>query len=258
MSIRVQTILPLCTALFFLVACGPPSTDDITYRQEGFLDSSITGEIIEPVDNSTTAYNLRFGPQAEESIHYRFQYPQFVLQDDGHISLLLEVYDVVRFVYTSEEDAFTKVENYPQFSLEFFSDISSATGGVGGWTRAEFDNYFAPGSMVPIGSGIGEMTVGIRLPEAMQEDLPTSMSCYLDNPSGELEVLNVIDYEYEIDPLYPVLDPTLGVLVEARLNASVGRYDWELDEMDGEPGYRTSDEVLLRDFYIRFFVPIGE
>lgn len=241
--------------LVSLMACGKSSVDEITYRTAVDLSTAVSGEIYDPVSNETTAYSFTYGPQEEENIYYRFQSSNF-LNNESQISLLAEVYDVIRFVYNSEEDAFTKVEDYPVFSLEFFSNFTLA--GNGGETWAEgFETYFAPGTIIPVGNTPGELAVGIRLPEAEEYDLPPSKSSYLPNPSGHFEVLSVEDYTYDSESFF-LPDTVNGKLLVGTLTASVGRYDWGLDELDGMPGYFTTDEVLLENFQVQFFVPLAQ
>lgn len=243
------------TLLLSLLACGKSDLAELSYQTEVDLEAGIQGEIYDPTTNETTAYSFSYGPQEEDNIYYRFQSANF-LNNESRISLLAEVYDVIRFVYNSEEYAFTKVESYPIFSLEFFSNYTLEGNGGETWQEG-FETYFAPGTLIPVGSGVGELAVGIRLPEAAEEDHPPSKSSYLPAPDGQFEVISIEDYTYESESFF-LPDVVTGKMVEGNLTATVGRYDWSLDEVDGIPGYLTTDEVLLQNFRVRFFVPLTQ
>ena len=238
-----------------LSACGKPTLDPIEYRQEEIV-VVVQGEVYDPGTNSTEDYELSFGPQPAEDVYYSFQSANFSAAEGGGTSLYVAAYDVVPYPWTSPELSFTIIENHPLFTLLFQSDISEQADESPVWSKAEFADFFKPGTVIPVGTATGTVDVGIRLPAVIDIDLPTSKSSYLEWPAGQLTVVATEEHAYS-QSTWTNLYGVRGMVVEATLNASVGRYDLEQDELDGMPGYTTTDEVYLRDFRIRFFVPLG-
>lgn len=239
--------------LILITACGKPSLEEMQYQTEVDLAAGVAGEIYDPANSSTTAYAFSFGPQEEERIHYRFQSANFLSPNAEETNLYIDVHDVIRFVFGAEPNTFTEVETHPIFTLRFYSGFSRNTVNDFAWSAAEFVTYFAPGTIIPVGNDIGQVAVGIRLPEVAELDLPSSQSSYLPWAEGQFEVISVEDHTFDSESsFFP--DIVTGKMVEGILSAAVGRYVLALDEADGVDGYFTNDDVLLQNFRVRFFV----
>lgn len=139
-----------------------------------------------------------------------------------------------------------------QYVLQFWSDLLP---GNQAWTAAELVDYFEPGKVFPFGEGVGKVDVGVHLPRRVPGDLKLSKASYLENPSGELIVETIEDYEYFLYGLYPSTLKSYGKLISCSFSGTVGRYDNIADEADGNNDYFETDEVVeLLNGKVTFYV----
>ena len=243
-------ISPFICALLLLLSlssCGEPSLE-ITYEQEE-VPVFVMGEVYDPADNSTSDVMFTFGPQEDESIHYSFQSAVFLNPEGERRELFVEVYNIVPAPFAPNDPFLLEEDTYPVFALHFATNIDDPS--------TEFESYFQVGTTFSVGEEIGEVEVRLRLPDEFGVDLPASRSSFLLAPEGTLEIVAMEDYEYEAKVNFNQVILS-GKIVEATFSATIGRYDLEMDELDGVPGYTTTDEVQLQNFRVRFFVPLSE
>jgi len=117
----------------------------------------------------------------------------------------------------------------------------------------QLEELFPIGNVIPFGQGLGHVTIGYRFLHDRTDGVP-SMSSYLQNPNGELEILDVRDYTYEAGQ--SASNRTIrGKIVFCRFDGDIGIYDRELDfAQDGRFGNFVTTERANINGEFRFFV----
>jgi hypothetical protein len=140
------------------------------------------------------------------------------------------------------------------FGLQFWSDQLPANRR---WTSAELDQFFAPGNVFALGQGPGLVDVSFRYPgvdDFGSLDEISSKSSFLENPTGQLVVTKVEEYQFTGTRLSENRGTTYdGKLVSCLVNAEVGLNrstpNWR------HTGSLATDEVVtLREVEVTFFV----
>ena len=123
-------------------------------------------------------------------------------------------------------------------------------------TVSEIEEFFVPGRSFAFGSGEDKVDLGILLPLRELYDNRLSRPVFLANPSGELSVESIEDYDY---PIYNYTsqpnEHSYGKLITCSFNGQIGRYDGLADQADGDPSFYQTDEVVeLIDGKVTFYL----
>lgn len=245
MNISVVKHAAIVLFIFTLSACGKPELD-IEYQQE-VAPIMAKGEVYDPDANSTEDFEITVGPRPEERVYNTFQAAVFHDLEEEQQQMRIQFFNVVPIVPGFGGNVETVAEEHPAFALYFEVAFDADN------LAADFASTFYPGAVFEVGTELGQVDIAIRLPEATGNDLPPSRSSFLAAPQGTLEIISKEFYEYHLRSNFRP-EIRSGSLLEARFSATVGRYDQEQDELDGVPGYTTTDEVFLQDFQVRFFI----
>ncbi|MEO1256694.1 MAG: hypothetical protein AAFY41_17665 [Bacteroidota bacterium] len=120
-------------------------------------------------------------------------------------------------------------------------------------SNGQLEELLPIGGVIPFGQGLGYVTIGYRFLQPLTDGVP-SMSSYLQDPIGELEILDVQDYTYEAGR--SANSRTIqGKIVLCRFDGEIGIYNRDLDfAQDGQFGNFVTTERANISGEFRFFV----
>jgi hypothetical protein len=232
-------IANLLSIVLLFVACqseeiAPVERETIT--EYGFA----FGELPEPEQSQFTAFDIPFG-KVDGDFGYVF-WQGNALQGELGPTLIIGAYPTNLW------------STRPLIGFQFWSDDPA---GILTWTDEGMETFFAPGTTFEFGEGPGKVDLMLRLPIGGPYAPEVSKPSHLAAPQGQLTVQEIRDYDY------PVLgrnsERIYGKWIRCTFSGQIGRYDSLADQMDGDPNFFQTDEVVeLMNGEVEFFVRYAE
>lgn len=227
--------------VFFISSCEQGEIATIILEEEQ-VDIFLKGQISEPEDSDFSDFSISLG-LINETDGYLFwqnavtERPFQKYPFDGYHTTL------IMGAYPSDDGT-----SQAYFGFQFWPEEAIPNQSM---TKAQLEDFFAPGNSFTFGEGEGQVDVALRLPiGGPYAELRVSKSSFLDAPQGNLTIIEMEDYTYT----ERITETITGKLIRCTIEGQIGRYDISVDTSDGMPWFETDEVVEVSNTECVFFV----